>query len=391
MPTPKPARRTRPADRKRQLLDHAAVLFADRGYTQVSVADIARAAGVTAPSVYRHFDDKQALLAAAVLAGVDDLETCTDRALDTGADTPTTELITAVCALGVKRPESTSLWRWASQHLSDDQNREVVLRTREILHRWARALAEGTDLTEREAVTLAWAVLSVAGSLSVHTTRMSTTRTLDEIDVLVRRVIALRPTSAPPLPPTPPPGAGEPTRRDEILDAAAALFALRGYSGVGVDEIGAAVGITGPSVYKHFSSKLAILLGIGQRSATRLEAGVMAAYASTADPAKLLALLVDSYVAVITSTPDLSVAFNNSYALSGQPTAIDLVDVQRRYVARWVDLLMQADPDLSRQRATIAVHAALSVVNDAVRMRRGIRRPDFGAQMAYLMKGVLDV
>ncbi|WP_124708905.1 TetR/AcrR family transcriptional regulator [Gordonia insulae] len=390
MSTPKPSRRTRPADRKGQLVEHAATLFLERGYPQVSLADIARAAGVTAPSVYRHFADKQSLLAAAVLAGVDDLEACTDRALRTDP-TPTADLIAAVCALGVRRPEATSLWRWASAHLTDEQNREVVLRTREILHRWAAALSEGTDLTDREAVTLAWAVLSVAGSLSVHNTRLSSARALDEIDTLVRRVIALRPAGAPPLPPMPPPSAGPPTRRDEILDAAAALFAVRGYAGVGVDDIGAAVGITGPSVYKHFSSKLAILLGIGQRSATRLEAGVMAAWATTADPAKLLALLVDSYVNVITSTPDLSVAFNNSFALAGQPTATDLVDVQRRYVARWTDLLLEADPDLTRERAAVDVHASLSIVNDAIRMRRGTRRPEFGAQMAYLMKGVLAI
>ncbi len=390
MPTPKTPRRIRPADRKRQLLDHAAALFAERGYAQVSVADIARAAGVTAPSVYRHFADKQSLLAAAVNAGVDDLETCTGRALTEG-DAPVDDLISSVCALGVKRPESTSLWRWGSQHLSDEQNREVVLRTRAILHHWADVLADGTDLTEREAVTLAWAMISVAGSLSVHRTRMSLTRTLAEVDALVRRLIALRPDSAPPLPPLPPTGTGAPTRRDEILDAAATLFAERGYAGVGMDDIGAAVGITGPSVYKHFSSKIAILIGIGQRGATRLEAGVMTAYATTSDPAKLLALLIDSYVNVITSTPELSVTFNSSDALAGQPNASDLVDIQRRYVARWVDLLMQTDPDLPRDRAAIDVHAALSIVNDAVRMRRGTSRPEFGAQMAYLMKGVLNV
>ncbi|MFW0794276.1 TetR/AcrR family transcriptional regulator [Gordonia sp. CPCC 205515] len=390
MPSSKPTRRARPADRKRQLADHAAALFAQRGYPQVSVADVARAAGVTAPSVYRHFADKQALLMAAVMAGVDDLETCTDRALANGT-APSADLIAAVCKLGVQRPQSTSLWRLASQHLTEEQNREVVLRVREILHRWATALSDDADISEREAVELAWAVLSVAGSLSVHNTRIPTSRAFDEIDALVRRVIALQPDSAPPLPPIPPAGGGIPTRRDEILDAAAQLFAARGYSGVGVDEIGAAVGITGPSVYKHFSSKLSILLGIGQRSGARLEAGVMAAYATTSDPAKLLDLLVDSYVSVITSTPDLSVGFNNAYALAGQATASDLLDVQRRYVGRWMDLLMAADPEATRARAGVAVHASLSIVNDAIRMRRGISRPDFAGRMAYLMKGVLGI
>ena len=397
MPTSNP-RRPRPADRKRQLVGHAATLFADRGYTRVSLADIARAAGVTAPSVYRHFDDKLALLDAAVLASVDDLEACTDRALAHNLGT-LDDLIVTVCALAVRRPASTSLWRSASQHLTDSQNREVALRVRNLVHRWAEALAQDSELTEREAVQIAWAVLSVAGSLAVHNTRLPVLRAQSELRRLVRRLVALRPAAAPPLPTAAPATTGEVTRRDQILDAAATLFAENGYSGVGVDDIGRAVGITGPSVYKHFSSKLAILLGIGQRSATRLEAGVMSAYGGagtlsgppSADPAKILGLLVDSYVEVITASPDLSVAFNNAYALAGQPSAVDLVDVQRRYVARWMDLLRQVDPGLSREQAAVSVHSALSVVNDAVRVGRGTSRPEFPAIMAYLMKGILGL
>ena len=117
----------------------------------------------------------------------------------------------------------------------------------------------------------------------------------------------------------------------------------------------------------------------------------MAAYSTTTDPAKLLSLLVDSYVLTITSSTDLSVAFNSSSVLAGQPAATELLDVQRRYVARWIDLLIAVHPDLSRAQAAIAVHASLSIVNDAVRMGRGAARPEFPAQMAFLMKGVLGV
>lgn len=389
MPSPKPTR-ARPADRKRQLADHAATLFAERGYTQVALADIARAAGVTAPSVYRHFADKHALLLAAVMGGVDELEACTDRLLE-GTDSSPEELVDAVCSIGVRRPAATSLWRSASQHLSEEENRVIVLRIRGVMHRWAGVLAAGTGMPEREAVELCWATLSVAGSLGVHNARLSATRSLAELKILVHRLITLRPDSALPMVPAPVMSGGSRTRRDEILDAAAELFARRGYAGVGVDDIGAAVGITGPSVYRHFSSKLAILVGIGRRSATRLEAGAMAAHSTTSDSAKLLSLLVDSYVSTLTSSPDLSVGFNNSAVFIGQSDAADLLDVQRNYVARWVDLMTRTHPDLDRPEAGVAVHAALSIVNDAVRVRRGTSRPDFPARMAYLMKGVLGV
>ncbi|MFT3901359.1 MAG: TetR/AcrR family transcriptional regulator [Gordonia sp. (in: high G+C Gram-positive bacteria)] len=388
------ARASRPADRRRQLIDHAADLFVQRGYPHVSMADIARAAGVTAPSLYRHFADKRDLLGAAVLSGVDDLETCTDRALSAPQATADDTLRALIEAIA-KRPDSASLWRWTGAYLSDEQNREVALRTRAVLRRWADILfGDDHGLTDWERSQLTWALLSVAGSSAVHKARLSPTREIDELVGRARRLLRLRPSLAPPRPPAIP-ALPSTTRRDEILDAASHLFAERGYADVGVDEIGAAVGISGPSVYNHFPSKAAILVGIGQRSAARLEAGVMAAYAASDDPAQILDALVDSYVTVITATPDLSVSFNNAAALAEDPAARELLETQRRYVARWIDLLPQADAAAGEGRigpgeAAVGVHAALSIVNDAVRLRRGTSRPEFGAQMAYLMKGVLS-
>ncbi len=393
-------RSTRPADRRRQLIEHAAELFVQRGYPHVSMADIARAAGVTAPSLYRHFADKQDLLGAAVLAGVDDLETCTDRAL---AKSPGSREATvrALIETITRRPESASLWRWTGTYLTDEQNREVALRTRAVLHRWGDVIFdeedEETDAAPWERSQLTWALLSVAGSSAVHTTRLTPSREVDELVGCAMRLLRLRPSSALHPSSAPPRRAGPPsapstTRRDEILDAASQLFADRGYADVGVDEIGAAVGISGPSVYNHFASKAAILVAIGMRSAARLEAGVMAAYATADGPTEILAALVDSYVAVITATPDLSVSFNNSPALTTEAAATELVRTQRHYVARWIELLAEATDQSgtdSRAAAGVAVHAALSIVNDAVRLRRGTSRPEFGAQMAYLMKGVL--
>lgn len=49
-------------------------------------------------------------------------------------------------------------------------------------------------------------------------------------------------------------------RKAQIALAAAELFCARGYHGVGVDEIAAAVGITGPAIYRHFPTKYAMLV-----------------------------------------------------------------------------------------------------------------------------------
>ena len=376
-------------DSRRQLSTAAAQLFTERGYPHVSVSDVASRAGVSTPTVYRHFADKQALLYEATQSGVDAFETITDQALAVDDD-PARALAAAATTLSLSDPGALTLWRWSGYHLTDEQDRDVVRRTRTVLRRWAAAIAAyRPDLTERESMYLAGAVLSVAGSLIGRVSKTDRATVETTVRRLIRRLFALHPAQAPALPEPLDPGTGGVIRRDEILDAAAELFAERGYPGTGVDDIGAAVGITGPSVYKHFPSKDAILVAIGQRSALRLEAGAMAAASLTADPGAQLDLLVDSYVQAMTTSPDLLVALTSGGALQGNPAAAELVASQRRYVARWIDLLTKADPETDPQTAALTVHAALAIVNDAVRMPRSTPRPEFAARMAYLMKGLL--
>jgi len=54
------------AQRREQLLDCAAELFAERGYARATTAELARAAGVTEPIIYRHFSSKKDLFCALI-------------------------------------------------------------------------------------------------------------------------------------------------------------------------------------------------------------------------------------------------------------------------------------------------------------------------------------
>lgn len=56
-----PKKRLTADARRQQLLDLAEGLFTERGYEGVSIEDIARAADVTRPVVYQHFQDKDAV------------------------------------------------------------------------------------------------------------------------------------------------------------------------------------------------------------------------------------------------------------------------------------------------------------------------------------------
>ncbi|WP_354698536.1 TetR/AcrR family transcriptional regulator [Paraconexibacter sp. AEG42_29] len=57
----------------------------------------------------------------------------------------------------------------------------------------------------------------------------------------------------------PRPAAGETPTYEKILEVAAELFYTRGFNAVGVDQIGAGAGISGPAIYRHFAGKDEIL------------------------------------------------------------------------------------------------------------------------------------
>ncbi|WP_067853308.1 TetR/AcrR family transcriptional regulator [Nocardia shimofusensis] len=67
-------------------------------------------------------------------------------------------------------------------------------------------------------------------------------------------------------------------RRRQLLDAGARLIADRGFLGVRLDDLGAAVGISGPAVYRHFASKEALLVELLVGISRRLLAGGRAVF-----------------------------------------------------------------------------------------------------------------
>lgn len=61
VPTPATASET-PVNRRAQILEVAAELFAEHGFHGVSIADLGAACGFSGPALYKHFRSKQAIL-----------------------------------------------------------------------------------------------------------------------------------------------------------------------------------------------------------------------------------------------------------------------------------------------------------------------------------------
>ncbi|MGY6658455.1 TetR/AcrR family transcriptional regulator [Amycolatopsis sp. TRM77291] len=387
-------RSTRPRDRKAQLAGLAAELFRARGFHGVGINDIAAAAGITGPALYRHFADKQAVLSYVVLSGIDDMEAATTETLADGLPVPAqvNALLGTLAAQAVERREVAALWRWEGRHLPREERREIRRRSGAVLEAWSKALlALRPELTPDDAELLCWAGLSVFGSVSVHHTSVAKKRFAQILVQLAESVLHVTlPEPSEPPEETPSLALGEPSRREQILAAATELFGQRGFRSVSMEEIGAAAGIAGPSVYRHFPSKAALMVAIGHRAADRLALAAERAL-RTGDERDALRRLAASYVHTLLHTPELLVSFSGSPMELPERDKADLIRVQRDYVARWIALTSEVHPELSLREVKITVHAALTIANDLARTRRVNGRPNFEAELTTLTHAVLKV
>jgi len=182
-----------------------------------------------------------------------------------------------------------------------------------------------------------------------------------------------------------------PSRREQIIEAAAGLFAERGFHGVSVYDIGAALGISGPALYKHFANKEAllgqILVGISEHLLA--EGRRRAEAAATEGPDAVLESLIDGHVEFALTRPAfITVQFRDLASLS-EADRHTVRRLQRNYVELWVGAIRTVvGADEARARA--AAHAAFGLINSTphsarlgtVRMASLLRAMALGALRA---------
>jgi AcrR family transcriptional regulator len=152
-------------------------------------------------------------------------------------------------------------------------------------------------------------------------------------------------------------------RRDMILAAAARLFHHNGFHDTGIDDIGAAVGITGPGVYRHFESKQDLLSAIVERSLVQHQGIVDEVKASALAPREAIAKLVATSAEALVNNRDQGVIYFREAGNLDEDKHARFVRVQRSLIAEWVDLLRAARPDLSEEEARVEVRAVSGLLN----------------------------
>lgn len=153
------------------------------------------------------------------------------------------------------------------------------------------------------------------------------------------------------------------TRREEILDAAARLFADRGYHGVSIDDIGSAVGMSGPGIYRHFAGKEDVLSQMLLRISQQLLAEGSRRVVAAASASGALDALLGWHVDFALSQPALITVQERELSNVPEPARRQIRRLQRLYVEEWVTVLSEVLPGVPQGRLRAATHAAFGLLN----------------------------
>jgi AcrR family transcriptional regulator len=164
----------------------------------------------------------------------------------------------------------------------------------------------------------------------------------------------------------------DPARKSRILAAAADLVAQKGFHAVSIAEIGAAAGITGSGIYRHFDSKSAVLVALFDRVIDDLLRDEQEILRSTTDLKVALDLLIAGQVEFVVADRKLAQVYYIEINNLPEDDRRRLRRKQRLYLEEWVHLVTELRDELSDTDARAVVHAAIGAIQSTVFHNTGV-------------------
>ena len=152
-------------------------------------------------------------------------------------------------------------------------------------------------------------------------------------------------------------------RRSQLIAAAERLVAERGFLAVRLEDIGAAAGVSGPAIYRHFPNKEALLVELLVGISARLLAGARNVVDGAETPRVALDGLIDFHLDFALGESDLIRIQDRDLGHLPVAAKRQVRKSQRQYVEIWVQVQRELDPSLGEEDARLMAHAIFGLLN----------------------------
>src|SRR5579864_5354749 len=178
-------------------------------------------------------------------------------------------------------------------------------------------------------------------------------------------------------------------RRAAIMAAASDLFRERGFRATSLDDIGAAAGVSGPAIYRYFSSKHDLLAVLIEDAAIAWRATVDDVLSEDSPPLVTLEHLIDAAVALELKNGNLRGVFHQERRTLDESARRRLARLDRVTMAEWVHLLCEVRPSLSEEDARVAVLMVDGMLRAASTLHTGVDRDHLARVIKEMALGAL--
>ncbi|NMN97539.1 TetR/AcrR family transcriptional regulator [Antrihabitans stalactiti] len=376
------APKARPRHRRAEIAENASELFSARGFHAVRMEDIAEASNITARALYRHYQNKQALLSHVVLQDQQRLmETFADLAKQSSEPRGLDASLTAFTEAALDSRRLSLLWQREARHLDPD-NYRLVRRQARSMAKQVEALvvnSERDDFDDAVADIRSWAVVSIMTGTGLYESTLSRQRLAQDLIAAGKRVINAPVAEGMSV------GAEvdrtSSSRREQLIYAAASAFRNKGFAGVSIDDIGGQLGIVGPALYRYFDNKAEILVATMNRLDEWLALEMSRAMRLPCPDEAVIVQLVHGYIRIALEATDLlAVSLTERLYLPG-PVVERFDRVQADYISEWQRWMSVARPELPDTRASTLVRAAKTIIDDCVRIPHLRQYKQFPAEL----------
>jgi AcrR family transcriptional regulator len=181
------------------------------------------------------------------------------------------------------------------------------------------------------------------------------------------------------------------SRREQVLILASRLFAERGYHNVGIDDIGQAAGMTGPAIYRHFSSKTALLAALFNKLTDHLVARAAEIVATYPDSTEALRQLLRYQTEMCVYDRAVMAVYLSEFRNLAQDDQTTLGRKQRAYLFDWMRTLGRLHPGASEPQLRAMVQATISATQSVVYYRPTLQDEDLIDLIANAAQSILGL
>ena len=178
--------------------------------------------------------------------------------------------------------------------------------------------------------------------------------------------------------------------REQLLSATAELVAERGFAAVGIADIGAAAGVSGAAIYRHFASKQDLLIALLDRVVEGLRDGARDAVGNARSPDEALDALIVAHVDFALRDRSIIAVYDQEAHTLPDDDRRRIRRTQRAYAETWVEVLRARTPALTPEVARATVHAAFGLVNSVSDYRTELDDHHLRALLVSMTAAALD-